>query len=178
MNGLGENDRMNGCRGSDSVNGNTGNDGIAGGIGNDVVSGGNGDDNVQGGAGNDKVFGNAGVNILTGGGGNDIFFCGPNGQDRITDFQPGQDLRFGTCILGPAVAPALTSASVPPVSSFYRYHQSNIINTVITTITITVTRLRTKEKKKEAVTVLALDCSSQLLLWLLPACHGILRICN
>ena len=117
MNGLGENDRMNGCSGSDSVNGNTGNDGIAGGIGNDVVSGGNGDDNVQGGAGNDKVFGNAGVNILTGGPGNDIFFCGPSGQDRITDFQPGQDLRIGTCILGPAVAPTLTSASVPPVSS-------------------------------------------------------------
>jgi Ca2+-binding RTX toxin-like protein len=103
MNGLGGNDRMNGCDGNDSVNGNAGNDGIAGGQGNDAVSGNAGNDIVQGDAGNDIISGNAGVNTLTGGPGRDIFVCGPNG-DTITDFRPGQDLRFGNCILAPAVA--------------------------------------------------------------------------
>lgn len=112
MNGLGGNDRMNGCGRSDTVNGNAGNDGIAGGMGNDAISGGDGDDNVQGGAGNDLVIGNAGVNILTGGPGIDFFFCGPSGADIITDFQPGQDRRFGTCILAPTPTQPAASTSL------------------------------------------------------------------
>jgi Ca2+-binding RTX toxin-like protein len=100
MNGRGGNDRMNGCGGSDFVNGNAGNDGISGGQGNDVVTGGDGDDNVQGGSGNDLVAGNAGTNTLTGGPGSDVFVCGRGGgTDRITDFQQGQDIRLGPCIL-------------------------------------------------------------------------------
>ena len=65
-----------------------------------LLAGSDGDDNVQGGSGNDIVSGNAGVNTLTGGPGNDIFVCGSGGGDRITDFQPGQDLRFGSYIPG------------------------------------------------------------------------------
>ena len=120
---------MNGCSGSDSVNGNTGNDGIAGGIGNDVVSGGNGDDNVQGGAGNDKVFGNAGVNILTGGPGNYISVVNEVVKDRITDFQPGQDLKIWNRTPGPAVAPACASRSILAVSSLTGITKSTTINT-------------------------------------------------
>jgi RTX calcium-binding nonapeptide repeat (4 copies) len=104
---------MNGCSRSDSVNGNAGNNGLSGGIGNYAVSGGDGDDNVHGAAGNDIVAGNAGANTLTDGPDNDLFLCGPSGQDRITDFQPGQDLRFGTCILGPASAPTPTQPAAP-----------------------------------------------------------------
>lgn len=96
--GAGGNDQMNGCAGNDSVNGNAGNDGISGGIGNDAVSGGDGDDNVQGGEGNDIVSGDGGTNTLTGGLGSDRFVCGPNG-DTVTDFQPGQDMLIGPCIL-------------------------------------------------------------------------------
>ena len=104
MNGLGANDGNNGCAGNDVVNGNAGNDGIAGGQGNDAVSGNDGNDIVRGDAGNDIVSGNAGTNTLSGGPGGDIFFCGPSGTDIITDFQTGQDLRFGTYILAPATA--------------------------------------------------------------------------
>ena len=75
--------------------------------------GGDGDDNVQGSSSNDIVSGNAGINTLTGGPGNDIFVCGPGGGDRITDFQPGQDLRFGSYI--PAAAPTPTQ---PPAPNF------------------------------------------------------------
>ena len=103
MNGLAGNDAMNGCGGNDSVNGNAGNDGISGGTGNDRVSGGNGDDNVQGGEGNDIVSGDGGgTNTLTGGPGRDRFVCGPN-RDTVTDFQPGQDVMIGNCILGPLI---------------------------------------------------------------------------
>ena len=73
-----------------------------------ILLGVNGDDNVQGGAGNDFVSGNAGVNILTGGSGIDFFFCGPSDADIITDFQPGQERRFGTCILSPTPAQSET----------------------------------------------------------------------
>ena len=91
---------MNGCGRNDLVNGNAGNDGVSGGQGNSAVSGGDGDDNVRGGAGNDIKFGNAGTDYFDWRGpANDIFFCRSGGTDRIIDFQPGQDLRFGTCIL-------------------------------------------------------------------------------
>jgi Ca2+-binding RTX toxin-like protein len=110
INGLGGNDRMNGCAGSDSVNGNADNDGISGGIGDDLVSGGDGDDNVQGGEGSDIVAGIGGINTLTGGPGNDLFLCG-RGGDTITDFTPGQDIRFGNCILAPAQSSQATSTA-------------------------------------------------------------------
>jgi Ca2+-binding RTX toxin-like protein len=80
-----------------------------------LLAGGDGDDNVQGGSSNDIVSGNASVNTLTGGSGNDIFVCGPGGGDRITDFQPGQDLRFGSYIPGAAPTP-----TQPPALNFLK----------------------------------------------------------
>ncbi len=50
------------------------------------------DETLTGGAGSDRFGINYGDDVLTGGGGSDVFaFNSASGDDRITDFDPGQD---------------------------------------------------------------------------------------
>lgn len=101
-------DTLIGAAGDDTILGDTGaqatgappgttfNDLIRGGLGNDSLNGGFGNDTVFGGSGNDTLDGAAGIDALTGGPGSDVFqyplFAGPDNQDTITDFTPGQDV--------------------------------------------------------------------------------------
>ncbi|MHA3915649.1 calcium-binding protein [Halovulum sp. GXIMD14793] len=77
-------DRLHGGRGDDRIEGHRGNDVLAGSWGNDWLDGGEGADRLRGGAGDD---------VLTGGWGADRFVFRSNqpGNDRITDFEDGQD---------------------------------------------------------------------------------------
>lgn len=65
----------------------------AGGAGADLVLGGAGADSLFGGAGEDVIRDGAGADVMTGGAGADVFVLARDGAaDRITDFDPGQDL--------------------------------------------------------------------------------------
>lgn len=101
MDGLAGKDGMNGCSGSDRMNGGADNDGMTGSEGNDIMHGTDGNDKIQVSTGNDNLFGDAGTNTLTGGPGRNSFFCSPNSETTITDFEPGVDRISGPCILAP-----------------------------------------------------------------------------
>ena len=101
ISGLEGNDRINGWLGSDRIHGNADNDGIAGGPDNDDLNGDAGNDLIQGDSGNDRLSGGDGINTLTGGPGRDSFFCSPNSETTVTDFEPGIDRISGPCILAP-----------------------------------------------------------------------------
>jgi len=71
---------------------------ITGNNSSDTIIGGSGNDTLSGGSGNDSLTGAGGADSLTGGAGNDIFVYTNVSQstvansDRITDFNPGNDI--------------------------------------------------------------------------------------
>lgn len=71
-----------------------GNDTLVGGAGADLLEGGDHRDALTGGFGNDTLIGGAGADTLTGGGGTDRFrfLNATDGNDRITDFTPADDM--------------------------------------------------------------------------------------
>jgi Ca2+-binding RTX toxin-like protein len=87
------NDSGFGAAGSDTLWGEDGHDWLWGSDGADMLYGGNGNDTLSGGAGDDLVSGGHGSDVLTGDAGADVFvFSGRGGTDRITDFDPAEDL--------------------------------------------------------------------------------------
>ncbi len=85
-------DQLGGGGGNDDLNGGAGADFARGGGGNDGLRGGGGDDTLNGGGGNDVLNGGRGDDILRGRAGEDVFqFRTGDGDDRIKDFQQGQD---------------------------------------------------------------------------------------
>lgn len=90
--GLGA-DRLNGGAGNDRLLGEAGNDVLTGGLGNDLIYGGYGYDRLSGGVGRDTLVGGANNDVLTGGADRDNFvFQAGSGADRITDFDPSQNI--------------------------------------------------------------------------------------
>jgi hypothetical protein len=89
----GGNDFGFGAGGNDTLWGDGGHDKLWGSDGADVLYGGNGNDTLSGGAGDDVVTGGYGKDLMTGEAGADVFvFSGRSGTDRITDFDPAEDL--------------------------------------------------------------------------------------
>jgi len=85
-------DTVYGGEGDDTLGGGPGQDEIWAGEGDDTVWGGTGGDMIYGGAGDDWIDGKEGADVLAGGPGADLFVFAPGGgDDRITDFQPGED---------------------------------------------------------------------------------------
>ena len=94
-------DTMSGGDGDDAMYGDDdkplkfnsyGDDLMDGGDGDDMIFGQNGEDTLIGGAGDDTLDGGNDNDILSGGSGSDVFvFDNHDGQDVITDFQPGED---------------------------------------------------------------------------------------
>ncbi len=65
---------------------------INGGAYDDLIWGMAGNDTLRGYGGDDILSGGAGADVLTGGAGRDVFYIDAStGEDRITDFQDGQD---------------------------------------------------------------------------------------
>jgi len=91
-------DRINGNAGDDRINGLGGDDVLIGSAGNDRVRGGAGEDRLRGGDGADRLTGDDGDDILSGGANRDFFvFDSTNeGDDRITDFERSDKIRFNT----------------------------------------------------------------------------------
>lgn len=78
---------------NDSLFGGGGDDSLSGLFGDDALWGGAGNDSLDGGFGTDVLVGGDGVNVLTGGQGADLFiFDSANGQTRVTDFLPVEDV--------------------------------------------------------------------------------------
>lgn len=101
------------------------NDLFVGSNGDDRIFGLGGDDVLAGGLGNDQISGDAGADILTGGGGKDVFLyrslgdSSASAQDRITDFQSGQDkIDFHYLRGGPADKYAVTVQGSDTVVTF------------------------------------------------------------
>ncbi|MBF2049593.1 MAG: DUF4347 domain-containing protein [Elainella sp. C42_A2020_010] len=88
------NDLINGGKGNDWLEGNAGNDRIIGSKGRDQIDGGDGNDTLLGGKGDDVITGGAGNDVLVGGKGRDMFVYSAvsQGNDRIKDFNPSEDL--------------------------------------------------------------------------------------
>ncbi|WP_416674339.1 hypothetical protein [Egbenema bharatensis] len=97
------NDKLYGQRGNDTLEGGLGHDTLRGGMGHDLLMGGRGNDVLFGGSGNDTLLGGKGHDVLTGGKGNDVltggegrdrfvFQTAEDGRNRITDFDPSEDL--------------------------------------------------------------------------------------
>ena len=88
-------DQLNGKGGNDRLEGEDGNDLLIGGLGNDRLEGDDGRDTLRGGAGNDRLRGDDDNDVLSGGMGADVFqFDADDGQDRITDFDRTDRIRF------------------------------------------------------------------------------------
>ncbi|MCQ0970705.1 hypothetical protein MLD63_09740 [Paracoccus sp. TK19116] len=95
------NDSLIGGNGNDTLRGGDDLDTLNGGAQNDLLAGGNGSDLLVGGAGNDTLFGEGQADRLIGGPGNDVLsgglgadrfiFTNGFGDDRIVDWQDGQD---------------------------------------------------------------------------------------
>jgi Ca2+-binding RTX toxin-like protein len=61
----------------------------------DALSGGSGNDVLSGRAGLDVLIGGQGDDVLSGGAGSDTYVLSAwDGQDRITDYQPGETMVF------------------------------------------------------------------------------------
>jgi Ca2+-binding RTX toxin-like protein len=88
------NDTLEGGLGHDTLRGGMGHDLLMGNRGNDVLFGGSGNDTLLGGKGNDVLIGGKGNDVLTGGEGSDrfVFRTAEDGRNRITDFDPSEDL--------------------------------------------------------------------------------------
>lgn len=112
-------DVIKGNEARNSLSGNDGKDKLTGLAGNDRLSGGRGQDRLEAGDGDDRLTGGTGTDRLTGGTGRDRFvfdhgvvFNPADGQDRIIDFEKGQDklvLDRGTF---PALGGAISFATV------------------------------------------------------------------
>ncbi|MFC3076855.1 calcium-binding protein [Phenylobacterium terrae] len=90
-------DIVTGGDGGDLLEGNGGRDTLNGGIGEDFIAGGDGNDSIEGGGGDDVIFGGRGDDTLRGGGGADDFHLQDfDGNDRILNFQRGQDQVYIT----------------------------------------------------------------------------------
>lgn len=97
----GGNDTVDGGSGADTIDGGIGDDKLIGGTGSDKLLGGDGADMLTGGEDNDELVGGSGADTLaggdaadtlTGGVGADVFrFDDRWYNDRITDFQVGED---------------------------------------------------------------------------------------
>jgi len=88
-------DRLQGGRDNDVLNGGENRDFLSGGKGNDFLSGGGAIDRLRGDGGRDFLDGGRGRDVLTGGGGADSFlFRRGDADDRITDFEVGEDALF------------------------------------------------------------------------------------
>jgi Ca2+-binding RTX toxin-like protein len=88
-------DQLTGKAGNDRLFGENGDDLLNGGAGNDRLEGDDGRDTLRGGTGNDLLRGDDDNDVLTGGAGADVFqFDGDDGQDRITDFERADKIRF------------------------------------------------------------------------------------
>lgn len=89
-------DTITGTENGDLIDGYRGDDTIQGELGNDRLFGGQGADRLSGNEGNDVLSGGVGRDRLTGGEGKDKFLFDarftPANADRITDFDPTQDL--------------------------------------------------------------------------------------
>lgn len=91
--GNGGNDRLSSLGGRDLVDGGADNDVIRGGAGSDILKGGGGADRLEGGKGDDVLEGGAAGDVLLGGDGVDAFvFRHRDGEDRIADYRPGEQL--------------------------------------------------------------------------------------
>jgi Ca2+-binding RTX toxin-like protein len=93
--GGGGEDFIRGGAGNDEIDGGAGNDNLFGGAGNDRIVGGAGDDAMQGGDGNDTLVAGRGSDVMTGGKGSDRFQLSRTatvGLDRVTDFNPDEDI--------------------------------------------------------------------------------------
>lgn len=91
----GNNVWIDGGTGNDTIVNNGGAATISGGIGNDEITGGSQFDSIFGSFGNDTLNGGAGDDILTGGFGKDIFVY-ENGNDTITDYAVGEEIRLAS----------------------------------------------------------------------------------
>ena len=92
LDGGGGDDRLDGGEGNDRLGGGSGDDRLYGKAGDDRIVGGSGNDTIAGSDGEDYIDGGSGSDILSGGSGEDVFvFTG--GQDRITDFRPGDAIK-------------------------------------------------------------------------------------
>ncbi|HEY8380807.1 MAG TPA: calcium-binding protein [Microvirga sp.] len=94
--GTEKNDRFTGNAEANEFRGFEGNDRLSGNGGKDVLDGGHGNDSLTGGAGDDFLYGSVGNDRLTGGQGADTFAFSLKqkskmGNDRISDFKPGED---------------------------------------------------------------------------------------
>jgi Ca2+-binding RTX toxin-like protein len=88
-------ERLDGGNGKDLLRGEGGADTLLGGNGEDDLFGGTGADLLVGGNGGDLLVGDHGADTLTGDNGPDVFVFGPaSGQDRITDFDNADVIRF------------------------------------------------------------------------------------
>ena len=77
----------------DIIDGRGGDDRLVGLVGDDVIEGGSGNDRIFGNSGHDVISGGAGDDRLSGQFGADRFVYTPgDGQDRITDFDPTEDI--------------------------------------------------------------------------------------
>lgn len=97
----------------DHIEGRGGNDAIYGTSATDEIIAAGGSDTISAGGGDDKLIGSRGSDVLTGGAGADefMFFAG-DGQDRITDFERGDVLRFAN---GQAGSVFIIAADGPPL---------------------------------------------------------------
>lgn len=92
LRGGGGSDVLRGQGGHDRLFGDDGRDRLFGGDGNDQLFGGKGDDVLFGGKGADLLVGGRGDDVMSGGPGRDVFrFGARDGDNRITDFAPGED---------------------------------------------------------------------------------------
>lgn len=100
--------------------GGAGADRLAGGADQDILYGADGDDLLLGGAGADVLIDGFGEDQLSGGAGADIFVLTHDGQrDRITDFDPGEDMLDLSALPLLHGAEQLSVLSVPGGADLY-----------------------------------------------------------
>jgi hypothetical protein len=102
--------------GADTLDGGAASDSLDGGD-NDTLQGVDGDDTLKGGGGSDLLIGELGGDRLTGGSGTDRFSLKvpQEGEDRITDFTPGEDLiQVDANQLGGGLIPGVPAADGGP----------------------------------------------------------------
>lgn len=88
-------DQITGKGGDDRLEGRDGDDLLVGGFGRDRLEGDEGRDTLRGGADDDRLRGDDDNDVLAGGAGSDTFqFDADDGQDRITDFERADFIRF------------------------------------------------------------------------------------